>query len=306
MPALEILKAFDVNVATVAVWTFKKSSPAGAPPRFTGRWIETTDELDAAIKSAILSYRDGIEETIPYDILAQNNEASVLAIEAAVTHSDLILQEMVAETDARKVTKIKDINNSSFYVFKLINNGGAIYAVRRTDNSWRTQKSAGIMSAVFQDNILDIDDRPSFNISKYIDFFIIGNEILIGNKGNFESVLAYKEAHKNDFITLQQEPEFLAALTDVAPLVAYVGDNKIQLRRALAIKEKGHYKNPNFLSSLRANCVQFELDIAFDATGKIIATPESCRDIFLALLDHRLMSHFSNKIYDVPSTVAVN
>ncbi|MGY2200948.1 hypothetical protein [Pseudomonas gingeri] len=46
----------------------------------------------------------------------------------------------------------------------------------------------------------------------------------------------------------------------------------------------------------------FGLNIPFQADGKIVPTPESCPDIFKALLDHRLKSHFSEKIYDVQNT----
>ena len=45
----------------------------------------------------------------------------------------------------------------------------------------------------------------------------MNDDILIGDKGNFESVLSYKEAHKTDFLALQQEVEFLAAITNIAP-----------------------------------------------------------------------------------------
>jgi hypothetical protein len=47
------------------------------------------------------------------------------------------------------------------------------------------------------------------------------------------------------------------------------------------------------------------LNIAFDEQGRIIATVDSGRDIFLALLDHRLESRLSTQMYDVPSTEPV-
>ena len=102
MPALQTLKSFDVNAATVALWTFKKSIPTGSPPKFNGRWIDTSLPLDAAIKGAVIAYRDTIEEVIPYDILAQNNEASVMEIETIVTHAGLMIEEMAAETQEKQ------------------------------------------------------------------------------------------------------------------------------------------------------------------------------------------------------------
>ena len=40
------------------------------------------------------------------------------------------------------------------------------------------------------------------------------------------------------------------------------------------------------------------LNIAFDDAGKIVATIESGRDIFQALLDHRLESRLTSLMYD--------
>ena len=38
----------------------------------------------------------------------------------------------------------------------------------------------------------------------------LGNDIVISEKKHFESVLSYKEAHKEDFQALQNEQEFTA------------------------------------------------------------------------------------------------
>lgn len=45
------------------------------------------------------------------------------------------------------------------------------------------------------------------------------------------------------------------------------------------------------------------LGIGFDDEGRIAA--ETCRNIFQALLDHRLDSRLSNLIYDVQNTETV-
>ena len=115
----------------------------------------------------------------------------------------------------------------------------------------------------------------------------------------------YKAAHIQNFNQLREEDKFSAIFTDLAPLVNYVGENKIQLRRISAIQQKGHYKNPKFMDSLRAHCAVFKLNINFDKDGKIIPTEGSCRDIFQALLDHRLSSHFREHLYDVQNTEVV-
>ena len=105
---------------------------------------------------------------------------------------------------------------------------------------------------------------------------------------------------------LQAEPSFAGAFTNMAPLVAYVGNNKIQLRRLSAIRQKRHFENAAFMAALRANAQQYNLTINFSANNQIEPTPETCADIIIALLDHRLWSGFSQLTYDVPDATQVN
>ena len=131
-------------------------------------------------------------------------------------------------------------------------------------------------------------------------------EILCLNKRNFESILRYREAHQNDFAELQSEPEFAAAFSDMAPLVEFVENNKIQLRRALSIRQKGHYKEAGFMENLRQRYMECGLSLVFNGEGQMVPTPETCSDIVTALLDHRLTSRFSEKVFDVPSSTVVD
>jgi hypothetical protein len=306
MAALEDLKEFDLANATVNLWVFKKSQATGQPITFTGRWIGTTNSLDAAIKESIDEERLRITEVKAFDLLAQNNEGSALTIDTLETHAPEIVEKAIDETDARKVRRLKDLQNAVFYVVKLVSNGRTIHAVRKTDGSWISKKASGVISALFVDDELDINDSPSFTISKYFDFFVVGDEILISNKGAFEAVLSYKQAHREDFAQLRAEVEFANVFTDTNVVAAFVGDNKIQLRRASAIRAKGHYKNAGFMTNLRRDHARYGLRIEFDANGRIVPTPETCGDIFRALLDHRLTSPFSQNLYNVDdaSTVA--
>ena len=102
-----------------------------------------------------------------------------------------------------------------------------------------------------------------------------------------------------------EDTDFTAMFTDVEPIIEFVGTNKIQLRRAIAIREKGHYKDVAFMQNLREQGVAMNLGIQFDDEGRIMPTPETCRDIFRALLDHRLDSRLSRQLYDVQSTEPV-
>jgi hypothetical protein len=186
-----------------------------------------------------------------------------------------------------------------------VSGADVLYAIRKTDPSWKSTKRKAVIDALFQDQTLSLESSESFTLSKHIDILILGNELLILNKSHFESVLSYRQAHADDFQALQAEPEFISIFTSMAPLVTFVGTNKIQLRRACAIRSKGHYRDAGFMDRLRLHHAQYQLNIVFNGAGLIDPTPDTCGDIITALLDHRLSSAFSRAIYDVPDATPV-
>ena len=59
------------------------------------------------------------------------------------------------------------------------------------------------------------------------------------------------------------------------------------------------------MKRLREECKALGFNIIFDSEGRIVPTAETCADIFKALLDHRLESRLSQRLYDVENTSAV-
>jgi hypothetical protein len=307
MPALQDLKGFNLDAAQVTLWVFKgPTGPSDAAPSYSGHWVETTNDVDAALKQVVDDERSRLEETLEYGLLAQNNEASALSISTVETHAGLIVDATAAETEQRRTRDSRHLFNSKMYVIKLVSGGTVVHAVRKTDRGWATRRRRSVRSFVYDDNELAVDDRPHFEIERSIDFFVVGGDILILNKGHFESALRYKQAHQDDFQQLQGEAEFAGIFVDLQPLIDHVGANKIQLRRAAAIRQKGHYRDANFMARLRQRHAEFGLNLQFDNAGRIQVTPQTCVDVITALLDHRLASAFSSLVYDVPSSVEVH
>lgn len=301
------LSDFDIQNAGLTVWLFKKSGGAGgAAPTYTGRWITTDDALNEALKASVIEARSRIEEVHEYGLLAQNNEASALLIDTVETHAGLIVDQSANALPHRKVSTEAHIANTSFFVVRLTSGDDVLHAVRRTDSSWRTQKRKALIDMVYRENALALDQTPSFSLTKKVDFFIASDKIVIPHKANFESVLHYRQAHADEFTTLQGEADFSQVFSALGPLVQFVGTNKIQLRRMCSIRQKGHYKDANFMTKLRQHYAAHGLTLEFDANGLIVPTAETCRDIITALLDHRLASAFSENVYDVPDATKVN
>ena len=305
MTNIDDLKNFNIEDSGVTLWTFKKQTPKDALPKFNGHWIETTDGLDNKLREIVTREIGNIKEEKAYSLLAENNEASALNILSDETHVDMLVDQFAAELPARKIKDVKTIFNANFYVLKFVQDDKILFAARKTDVTWKSRTAKGILSIFFSDARLDIAPNENFRVQKNIDFIGIDGSLFIKNKQNFESILSYKASHEKDYAEMSAENEFVAIFEDLEELTAFIGTNKIHLRRMSAIRQKGFYCDDNFMTNLRNRYKEFGLNIQFDDQGRIIPTLDTCRDIIAALLDHRLSSGFSGNIYDVPDATKV-
>ncbi|MEM6900519.1 MAG: Kiwa anti-phage protein KwaB-like domain-containing protein [Pseudomonadota bacterium] len=306
MASLEDLKQFDLQAASTTLWTFKVSGAAKDAPRYNGRWVETSDEVQNTLRQIAGQQIEFIEETLEYSLTAQNNEASMMTLETELTHAGLLMDAASEELEDRKVTKVSEIQNSPFYAAKFTHNGEALFAVRKTGSGWKLKRANDVRRIFFEAERFTLDERVSFEIEKSFDLFIYQNTVFIRDKNRSESVLRYKQAHLDDFTQLQDEPEFAEIFSEMDALVKYIGNNKMQLRRAAAIRQKAHYKDAGFMLRLREKYGSQKLNLEFDDNGKILATEKNAADIMTALLDHRLSSVFSESVYDVQDTQPVD
>lgn len=305
MAKLKDLKEFDFENSSVVLWTYKVGGTAVEKPRYSARWVDTDDGVKTTLKHIVTAQIDQIEETLEYSLTAQNNEASVLTLPTELTHAGILMEAAQEEAENRKVKKVSEIKNSVFYAIKFVHGERTLFAVRKTGTGWRTKRSSDFRQVFYKDEKLTLDERTPFEIERSVDLFILNETVFLRNKMRSESVLKYKQAHLEDFRDLQAESEFSAIFSDLTALIAYIGENKMQLRRAAAIRQKGHYKDDGFITRLRSEYSSQKLNIKFDDEGKIIATEENAADIMTALLDHRLSSVFSQSVYDVQDTQPV-
>jgi Domain of unknown function (DUF4868) len=304
--ALDELMAFDLDESDVKLWAFKGPSGLSAePPRYSAHWVETTLQVDQVLRGIVSDNRRRINEVIDYALLAQNNEGSALTIPFVETYADRVVQCAAAETNDKRTLTVNHLRNATFYDIKLVSGNRVVHAVRQTDKSWQSRRAISLSTFLFRNAELSLEDSPKFDVDTHIDFLIIGDDILILDKAHFESILRYKATFIEDFADLLTQTDFTDAFVDVAPLANFIGENKLHLRRISAVKQKGHYRDPEFMNRLRAHHRELDLHFDFDEHGKIVVTPETCPEIITALLDHRLNSTFSRAIYDVPSTVRI-
>lgn len=306
MPPLDDFKAFDVAAASVSLWVFKgPKGRAGNLPTYTAHWVRTTDDLDTALKETITAERDRIEEVLDYGLLAQNNEHSALSIGTDETHAGLLTELVTAEVPSRQVTDATLLQNVSFYLVKLVHDNRILYAVRRTTRTWKTSRRRSVRSLIFHEHQLGVNPDPHFELESAVDFFVLGQDLLILHKGHFESTLSYRQAHADDFGLLQGDTEFSSVFEGLHSLIQHVGANKIRLRRMSAVRQKGHFRDARFMDRLRQYHGELGFTFQFSPDGRIVATEETSSHIITALLDHRLTSPISQRTYEVPSAAEI-
>ena len=152
MPVLKTVGHFEIPQANVVLWTFRGPyGPTSEDPRYTGRWVDATDDVDKVLRTTLQMEVERIEEVKDYGLLEENHESSALRISVDETHAGYILEECAAEIQEKKSSKLRHIQNSTFYVAKYSWEDSVLYAVRKTDASWKTKRALNFQTVLFQD-----------------------------------------------------------------------------------------------------------------------------------------------------------
>lgn len=296
---------FNVAQSDASLWIFKKRPVNGEANPFTAVSVLMSDALQGQLKELVSGYQSSHTIEEGYSLLAQPSEGGFLSVpreETLFPNLQALIDQPLEECLVRNV---KQLNNAAGYVFRLRHEDKLLYCVKKTASDWATRKKKGCMNIFFKESGLDIMDDPSFSIARLFDFLVTGDHVMMINKAAFESILSHKDSYEESYTQLKLELGFSAAISDMAPIDAFVGNNATQLRRMAVIRARGYYKNPDYLTRLREVNDLRNWGIQFDAQGRIVPTLETMRDILHVLLDHRLRSELSENQYDVPSTSPV-
>jgi hypothetical protein len=294
-------KAFDVTGSTVHLWIFKKSISAR---KYRAQYVQADEALAEKFRQIYRSEVAKITEHLAYAYLTENNGTSCLTIDAANTDFAFLKAQVDEPEPENRVEQSSDLKGADGYVVKYTKNGATVYAVRRSISTWKTAYQKRFLNIVFSNGELSVAEDNGFTIELNFDFFAKDGVVFIANKLGFESTLKYRSAYVQAFSALQQDANFGPLFTDLQPLVQYVGNNPVHLRRMAAVVEKGIFSSPHFLTNLqRVNAVR-NWGINFDLnTNRIIACGVTAKTIVEVLLDHRLMSEVTANSYVVPDAV---
>lgn len=299
----QLLKTFNFSSSMPHLWVFKDSASVA---KFRAFYVQTEIELNNQLKKFVDAEVSRITEHAPYSYISQTNENSCLTIDQSTTNFTKLKTLVDRLESEHRIEDSKDLKGAKGYVVKFISNGITVYAVKRSTSTWKTSYPKKYINMVFSNGELAAVEDKSFSIEKNFDFYVVNDTIFIANKRGFETSIQHREAYIEAFSQLQAASSFNSLFSDIEPIVKYVGNNSIQLRRMGVIEQKGIYNNPNFMPNLVRVSSARNWGINFDPTSKtIIPCSNTTGTILQVLLDHRLMSEITDNIYDVPDATEI-
>jgi len=296
-------RQFDYENTTVQLWVFKKST---TPAKFRAWHVRTDAQVENLFRKAIRSEVSRITESIAYSHLSQNNENSCLEHSLEESEGLIALLQVVDAPEAENTdAQLKQLKGAVGYLVKFQSGDQTVYAVRKTAPTWKPTVRNKMINAIFVNGELSAVPDESFTFDSYFDFYCLNETIFVASKRAYESTVSDKRAYSRCFDDLTVDPQFIAVFNDIEPLRQYVGKNAIQLRRMTVIQQKALYAMPQFLERVKNVSDARNWGINFDQNGKIVLCENTVRVVIQVLLDHRLLSEVTEKIYDVPDAEAV-
>lgn len=297
-------KSWDITNPQITLWSFRKRKVDGQVS-YTAKWISTDDSISSTLVDLFAVYQNSFEEAIPYATLAEVSDNQFLYIANDSTHIDLLIDLTDRIKENHQASQVKDLDNSTGYILKIEANGQIAFAIKKTDESWKSRKAGGFINAFFQDSELTLLDDRAFKLAKKFDLIVFNEGILIENKRNFESLLDYNVDFQNSFSEMTENPSFSKLFSSVDNIKTFVGTNTLHLRRMHVINQKNLYSDRGFILRLIEKNRSERWGVIIDDDGIITPTPETVKTIITLLLDHRLKSELSLGTFDVPSSISI-
>lgn len=297
------LRAFDFAQSLIHLWVFKRSTTA---LKFSAFFVQTDRNLNALLLAVVQREIARITEFADYTYLAETNENSCLASPVAGSDFEFLKTAIDRPEPDCRVRSIKDLTNADGYVVKFTHNGQTVYAVKRSAGTWKAAYLKAHINMVFRNGELSAAEDNGFSIEKTFDFYAFNTVLFIASKRNFESAMAHRIAYAQAFVALRGTPGFSALFTTLQPLIDYVGTNATQLRRMATVEQRAVFTQPGFLEALQAVNARRQWGLNFHPqTNQLIPCDQTVKTIMQVLLDHRLLSEVTQKIYDVPDATQV-
>ena len=299
MPELTIfeeLKNLNLRAAHANLHVIKRTLKA-RKAEYSILNVNTSTALNRNIKEIIVNSINGAGGVRPYSYVTEDQDDNLLEAETNETDFPAILRELNKFSD-NEILENKDIKNVFAFVISIIPNllhTPILYAISKAPENFKLHNSW--LNIIFSETTYNIEESPVLRMRKKVDFIYFKEKLFIFDKKNFEVILNFREgmiAKRDEFIEDIRELEIL---DNVELLKNKIGDHYRYLRKVCTIQNRGYYKNPEFMSSLKT-IAETEWGLSIE-DGKFVVTEENM-DIILTLLGNdRLESPINKELFDV-------
>jgi hypothetical protein len=153
---------------------------------------------------------------------------------------------------------------------------------------------------VFKNNVLvDIDQKQVFQVDGKVDFISYQDTMFILDKGNFETVLNFRDGMvkiREEFVAILSK---LTYFENPAYINELVGDNVVLLRKLSQAKKSAYYSDATYMASLMNVVKNKNWPLEISGDGKIIISRDSVELVLRLLNNGRLESLINHEEFYV-------
>jgi len=301
----KLIKRLDLSKAHATFWIIKRSGIANAP-KFSVFYVDTEPHLQKKLTEIVNRCVGQAKRVREYDYFTadvEDDDALVVGVDE--TPFEGIREQVGLGSNAPKITKPDELNDSWAYLIDVEIGGRHLQAVHKIIGGWAIKKQAMMVQVLFsKSTLVDYEDAAVFQLGRKLDFFVFEGIIFILDKSKFESALNFRVGMERKRDELLTDLGNLKLMNDLGLLGKTIGTNLHLLRRVASVKKNGYYKDAKFLSELKRVCAKYSWNVSWK-DGQIIVTPENVEDILKLLNNDRLESPVNAEIFDVLAKVRV-
>jgi len=297
---LKRLNLARANVSLAMVKEYKRERTS----HYDVKYVQIDDPLEKRLRDIVISKIENSNTVEEYSYDSPEPEADhVTAIQYEETdfyRIYQILEPLNPEEDI--IEDVDELIKAKAYLIILRNREGIqVVGFKTIPENWKMKRSRGLIPLLFEENrFKDLDDRNVFSIAGTMDLFYYNETLFILSKKQFERGLNFREGMIEGANEMYAEVRDLNLFVDLDILVNKVGNNQRYLRKVATIKNLGHYKDPLFLSKVKALSQLKGWNIQFQ-NEQIVFTDDTLEVILTILQNKRLHSELTDQDFDVES-----
>ena len=295
---LEILKSLDISHWMPTFWLVKRKA-LHREADYSVLRVAIDTKLQKRFRGYLkqqLQTREFHLES--YEYTNADTDDVLLTLEAEATDFPKIEAAIAKGFDNHLAQNYSELLNSWAYVVSFEHGKDRLYAWRKI-NAMTDPKKVKSRKATFFNNhqLVDVDEEKIFLIDPRFDFFVFRGITFIANKREFENSMNFREGMKSNGCNLLNEFNTMNFLSDIAPILEYVGDNLHHLRKLASIRKAGYYRQPGYLDRLMRVCLEEAWGLKIDG-GKIVVEVETMELLLKLLNNDRLRSPINDELFD--------